>query len=98
MTIDDALAKLNELRKSPEEELAAWRRYEENFMFAQGNLPGWRALYPNHWIVVANEQLVAAEPTREGLFERLRQLRGEGIDPSNSYITFLDAEDLPLIL
>src|SRR5438067_1136146 len=98
MTIDDALAKLNELRRSPEEELAAWRHFEENFMFAQQNLTGWRAVYPDHWIVVANEQLVAAEPTREGLFERLRRLQGEGIDPSESYITFLDAEDLRLIL
>jgi uncharacterized protein DUF5678 len=75
----------------PDEFRESMERGERDLKFALAHLEEWREQYPNHWIAVFDEKLVAAESSFDRLLKKLRE---HNVPPAKSYVKFLPEKRL----
>lgn len=86
---------LQKVLPDPQRGLEEKRRYDANLVFALEHTEEWRALYPDHWIVVYDCKLVVAAPTEDELFESAERAN---VPLAKSYLKFLTKEKYLLML
>ena len=65
---------------------AMLERGARDLEFAFAHMEEWRRIYPNHWIAVFDQKLVAAESSPDLLLQRLRE---QNIPRGESFVKFL---------
>jgi hypothetical protein len=80
---------------NPDKFREIFERGERDLRFALAHLEEWRTEYPNHWIAVFDEKLVAAESSSERLLQKLRE---QNVPPGEAYVKFLPERRLDFAL
>jgi hypothetical protein len=80
---------------SPEEALQSKAEMDKNVRMALANLEDWRETYPNRWIAVYKQKLIAATSSRAELLKVLHQ---EQVPLRDVYVDFISEEKSALML
>lgn len=89
MSNEEFLAEFRKAVGTPQEAAESMKRFEVTTRYAFAHLEEWREEYPNHWIAVRGEELVAAESSSKRLRKRLAE---KEIPVRGTYVTFLREE------
>jgi hypothetical protein len=79
---------------SPAEALEAKRRLDSDLRYALDHQEEWRKSYPNHWIAVYEQRLVATASSAEELRTLLQE---QNLDIREVYLNFLH-EKKPILM
>jgi hypothetical protein len=79
----------------PQEALERLRRGERNTNYALDHLEAWRLQYPDSWIGVYNEQLVAVDKDADRL---IAKLESKSVPLREAFVRFIPKEKYSLVL
>ena len=74
-----------------EEAQKALEEFRKDTQWYRDHYEELREQYPDHWLAVYKEELVAASPDMDEMFDNLKR---KGVPATQAYITFLSTEDV----